>query len=206
MKAGHQVLLVSRASDRLTRLSDELGAKALAIDLAAEPDFTPLVDWMNDPSDGERVLVNNAGIAQFGDFATSPLTDHLAQIQLNLLSMISITYAVLPSMLQRGSGLIVQNLSIAATTTFAGAEAYSASKAGALAFSNSLRESYRRQGIRVSCVLPGATDTPIWGEQSPPREDMLRPEAVAETFLSVIEAPADRMIEAITVTPIKGVL
>lgn len=76
-------------------------------------------------------------------------------------------------------------------------------------FANVIREEYRKQGIRVTNVFPGATNTPIWGTdptQGPPREKMLSARAVAEAIFGVIALPSDRVVEEILVTPPDGVL
>jgi short-subunit dehydrogenase len=211
-KKGHSLVLVARRADLLLEVAREcleLGAAAATaapLDLGEPSQATRLADHLQHLPAGEQVLVNNAGVAQFGDFATSSWIDHSRQIEVNLLGLMASTHALLPGMLADGSGLIVNVLSIAATHVFPGAEAYSASKAGALAFGRSLSASYRRQGIRVTQILPGATDTPIWGEGGPDRNQMLSPDAVARVIRDVVEASPDRVMDEVTVTPPFGIL
>jgi len=211
-KKGHSLVLVARRADLLLEVAREcleLGAAAATaapLDLAEPSQATRLADHLQHLPTGEQVLVNNAGVAQFGDFATGSWIDHSRQIEVNLLGLMASTHALLPGMLADGSGLIVNVLSIAATHVFPGAEAYSASKAGALAFGRSLSASYRRQGIRVTQILPGATDTPIWGEGGPDRNQMLSPDAVARVIRDVVEASPDRVMDEVTVTPPFGIL
>jgi short-subunit dehydrogenase len=105
-------------------------------------------------------------------------------------------------------GTIVNNLSMAAVHTFAGMSAYNASKAGALGFTNVLREDLRKRGIRVLALLAGATDTGIWDQFWPeaPREKMISPETVAQAVLHAIAVPAKASIEEIRIGPTAGVL
>jgi len=117
-----------------------------------------------------------------------------------------VTRAALP--LMRAGGTIVNNLSIAATQVFTGMSAYNASKAGALAFTNVLREELREKRIRVLALLPGATDTEIWQQFWPdaPRERMVSTDVVAEAVLHAVNAPANTAIEEIKIGPTGGAL
>ena len=157
---------------------------------------------------GELVLVNNAGFAEFGDFHESDVDGAAAMVDVMLSGTMRATHAVLPLMLADGKGTVVNVLSLAATTEFAGAAAYCAAKAGALMFSRVLSKEYRQRGVRVTSILPGSTDTPIWDpmETHPPREEMLPAAAVAEAVRDAINAPRDRAVDEIVLTPPKGIL
>jgi NAD(P)-dependent dehydrogenase (short-subunit alcohol dehydrogenase family) len=153
------------------------------------------------------ILINNAGIAH----------PHLAIDQLpfalwkdvmatNLDGMFLVTRAALPLM-KRG-GIIVNNLSIAATRVFAGSAAYNASKHGALGFSRTLREELRPRGIRVIGLLPGATDTDIWKTLWPqaPRRKMMSPKTVAEAVVCAITLASRATVETLEILPTSGTL
>ena len=100
------------------------------------------------------VLINNAGLAQPNAHIDQTFAGNWrAAIDTNLTGAFLCTRAALPLM-RRGS-TIVNNVSIAATTLFAGMAAYSASKAGLLSFTNTLREEMRARGIRVIAFTPG---------------------------------------------------
>ena len=115
---------------------------------------------------------------------------------------------VLPWMLHLGKGQIVNVLSIAAEVPFSGGAAYGAAKAGMLHFGRALAAEYRSKGIRITSLLPGSTDTPLWEgkEWVPPREDMLSSHAVAEMIRDLIRMPSDRTIDHLVLMPPKGVL
>lgn len=153
------------------------------------------------------ILINNAGIAQ-PDFRVENLPLPIWQdvIETNLTGMFLVTQAGLAFM-GRG-GTIVNNLSIAANRVFAGSAAYSASKHGALGFTNTLREELRGKGIRVIGLLPGATDTAIWNTLWPqaPRKKMMSAETVAEVVVSVILLPANATVENLEILPTTGTL
>jgi NAD(P)-dependent dehydrogenase (short-subunit alcohol dehydrogenase family) len=153
------------------------------------------------------ILFNNAGVAHaLAPVDELPVEAWKEVIDTNLTGMFLVTRAALP--LMSAGGTIVNNLSVAAVHTFAGMAAYNASKAGALAFTNVLREDLRKRGIRVLALLAGATDTGIWEQFWPqaPREKMLAPETVAEAILHALTIPAKASIEEIRIGPAAGVL
>jgi short-subunit dehydrogenase len=109
--------------------------------------------------------------------------------------------------LRRGS-TIVNNVSIAATTVFAGMSAYGASKAGLLSFTNTLREEMRPRGIRVIAFTPGATNTEIWKQfwKDAPREKMMAAESVADALVAALCLPANATVQDLVITPTGGAL
>jgi NAD(P)-dependent dehydrogenase (short-subunit alcohol dehydrogenase family) len=153
------------------------------------------------------ILINNAGIAH-PQLAVDQLPFALWKnvMATNLDGMFLVTQAALPLM-KRG-GIIVNNLSIAATRVFAGSAAYNASKHGALGFSHTLREELRPKGIRVIDVLPGATDTDIWKTLWPqaPRGKMMSPKTVAEAVVCAIRLASRATVETLEILPTSGTL
>lgn len=104
--------------------------------------------------------------------------------------------------------VIVNNLSVAAHQPFTGMSAYSASKAGALALTNTLREELRGQGIRVLGLIPGAVDTDIWQQFWPeaPREKMVSTEDVARAVVLALAMPKNTSVDEIRIGPASGTL
>ena len=153
-------------------------------------------------------LVNAAGSAAFAPLGEMVEADVLSQFAVNLIGPAALCRLVLPAMRRAGGGRIVNVLSIAARHAFAGAAPYGASKAGLLQFGKSLALEVRGEGIQVSAVLPGATDTPLWdgGSSVPDRAEMLRPEAVAEAIRDILLLPDDRAVDELVLMPPKGVL
>ena len=153
------------------------------------------------------ILVNNAGVAH----PSLPVEKLLYKIwkkvvDTNLTGTFLVTHACLP-LIKRG-GVIVNNLSIAATQVFANSSAYCASKQGALGLTSVLREELRPRGIRVIALLPGATDTDIWNALWPdaPRTKMMSAETVASVVLSALEVPAQAAVEELKILPATGTL
>ncbi len=106
------------------------------------------------------VLVNNAGLMTGGLLEEQDVADMYAMFQVNLVAVAHLTRRVLPGMLARGAGVIVNNASISAYAHLPAASTYAASKAGVVAFSEALRRELRGTGVRVlHLVTPGvATD------------------------------------------------
>src|SRR6266851_3983261 len=163
-----------------------------------------LVRGLHKPLD---ILINNAGIGHpHRTVGELPYPTWMEVIDTNLNGLFLITQAAL-AVMKRG-GTIVNNLSIAAERVFPGSAAYSASKHGALGFTNALREELRPKGIRVIALMPGATDTAIWDTLWPkaPRRKMMSAETVARTVVDALRLPENTSVEKIVVMPSRGTL
>jgi NAD(P)-dependent dehydrogenase (short-subunit alcohol dehydrogenase family) len=163
-----------------------------------------LVRGLHKPLD---ILINNAGIGHPHRAVTDlPYPTWMEVIDTNLNGLFLVTQAAL-AVMKRG-GTIVNNLSIAAERVFPGSAAYTASKHGALGFTDTLREELRPKGIRVIVLMPGATDTAIWETMWPkaPRRKMMSAETVARTVVSALLLPENTTVETIVVRPSAGTL
>jgi len=212
-KEGHSLVLNARRENLLHELAEACLAQGAPNASVAAGDVTDQRTAQNIAAsagqlEGELVLVNNAGFAGFGEFHEADIEGAVLMVDVMLSGTMRTTHALLPLMLADGRGTVVNVLSLAANTEFEGAAAYCAAKAGALMFSRVLSREYRQKGVRVTSILPGSTDTPIWDgmESHPPREDMLPASAVAEAIRDAINAPRDRAIDEIVLTPPKGIL
>lgn len=212
-KEGHSLVLNARREKVLQELAEQCtaeGAKAVTVVAGdvTDPETSEKLAESALKMQGELVLVNNAGFADFGAFHETNIDQAVEMVDVMLSGTMRATHAMIPSMLQAGSGTVINVLSVSSTVEFPGAAAYCAAKAGAHMFSKVLSKEYRQQGIRVTSILPGSTDTAIWDgmAEHPPREDMLPVSAIAETVRDVINAPRDRSIDEIVVSPPKGIL
>ena len=109
-----------------------------------------------------EVLVNVAGITVFKDFLATTLDEFDEIIDTNLRGQIACIKSVLPSMVKRKRGWIINILSTASVKTFEGSAAYTATKSGLLGLAKVLREEMRRYNIKVVNVIPGPTETGMW--------------------------------------------
>lgn len=206
-----RLLLIARRQHLLEQVAEECRlAGARAVDTVAADVGTSsginAIERAAQGADGKLALVNNAGFAKFAPASSLSSADLEAIIRSNLIGLIETTRVVLPLMLAAGSGQIVNVLSVAAVWTFPNSSAYCAAKAGALAYTRCLSQEVRSQGVRVSSILPGATDTEIWssGDWKPPAEDMLSAREVAVAIQQILNLPEGQVIDELMLTPPKG--
>jgi 3-oxoacyl-[acyl-carrier protein] reductase len=211
-EAKYKVTILAREATRLQAAVDKLKSRGLLVesqvcDVTDANSVESAFARISAKHNQIHVLVNNAGIAHALASAEKLSLDTWKQvIDTNLTGTFLVTRAAL-SLMQSG-GTIVNNLSVAAIQPFAGMSAYNASKYGAYGFTQALREDLRKSGIRVLALLPGATDTDIWGQFWPdaPREKMVSPRTVAEAVVHAVSTPANISIDEIRLGPASGVL
>lgn len=126
-------------------------------------DHAALADTLIRIAEEEDVgaLINCAGITRVEPFLQQDPAVWHDLLQVNCLAPLTACQAVLPGMLRRGKGVIVQITSDSARSGAAGEAVYSASKSALVAFSKSLAQEVGRSGVRVNCVSPGAIETPM---------------------------------------------
>ncbi len=212
-REGAKVVLASRTQQDLETVASLVsahGGEALVVptDVTRTEAAETLVNRTLEAYGQIDILVNNAGIGVFETVADSDPAVWDQVVASNLKSTYLCSKYVLPSMLARRSGLIINVLSIAAKVAFPASSAYCAAKAGALAFTKVLAEEVRSENIRVTAVSPGSVDTPFWKEidAHPDLNLMLKPEHVAETILFVATQPDGMVTDEIVVTPPLGIL
>ena len=212
-QAGAKVVLASRTQHDLETAanlirSDDGEALVVPTDVTQADAVEALVNRTLAVYDQIDILVNNAGIGVFEMVADSDPEVWTQVVASNLKSTYLCSKYVLPPMLARQSGQIINVLSIAAKVAFKASSAYCAAKAGALAFTKVLAEEVRGENIRVTAVSPGSVDTPFWDkiEGHPDQNLMLKPEHVAEAILFVATQPTGVVTDEIVVTPPLGIL
>jgi len=155
---GGSVALVARSAERITELADELGGQAYPADLADLHEIPDLVKAIT--HDGPiDILVNNAGIEHVGWFVDRTLDEINQVVTLNLLAPMHLCRLVLPAMLERGSGHIVNVSSMAGVFAPPGLASYAASKAGLAHFTAGLRADLRDQPIDLTTVVLASVKT-----------------------------------------------
>jgi NAD(P)-dependent dehydrogenase (short-subunit alcohol dehydrogenase family) len=150
---------------------------------------------------GLDILVVNAGIARVGYVEEFEISDWLEVLNTNLNGAFYTVKAALPHI--REGGHIVFVGSIASKRAFPGWAAYCASKWGLLGFAKSLGEELKGK-IKVSTVLPGAVDTPLWEGIGGDRSRMLKAEDVAKVILNIVES--DGWIREVEILPKGGII
>jgi 3-hydroxy acid dehydrogenase / malonic semialdehyde reductase len=215
--AGRHVVLVDRNQDSLNRFAAELGATAhpVLLDIADQAAVDGLLGQIPDAFRPIEVLVNNAGhdIGGRTRFDQGSSDDWTDIIRTNLIGTMRVTRTVLPTMIARNAGHIVNISSINAVRIVPDMAAYSASKAGVRMFTETIRGELSETSIRVTEILPGLTRTGIIltryrGDRAKEKayfdqfKMALDPEDVARVIAFALEQPPHVQIAEIMVLPV----
>ena len=157
---GRRLVLVARRKDRLDALAAELGnARAIEVDLSLPGASDALMADLATHGEHVELLVNNAGFGLTGRFANLDGKRQRQMIDLNCGTLVELAHAVLPGMIERRSGDILNVASTAAFQPGPGMAVYFATKAFVLSFSEALHEEVKTTGVKVSALCPGPTAT-----------------------------------------------
>ena len=164
--AGASVALAARRADRLEALAAEIedaGSTALSIptDITNETDVDEMVGRTTEAFGGFDALVNSAGVMLPAPVERADPDDWRRMIEVNLLGTMNATRAALPALQADDGGHVVTISSDAIQSPSAGFGAYAATKAGVVAFSDSVRSEIADDGVRVTVVEPGVTNTEL---------------------------------------------
>jgi 3-hydroxy acid dehydrogenase/malonic semialdehyde reductase len=158
VKNGHQVVLAARRKDRLDALARELGESALpiAMDVTDKNSIEEALSMLPQSWRQIDVLINNAGLALNTKPAYEvPLEDWETMIATNIKGLVTMTHALLPAMVERGSGLVINIGSVAGRTPYPGGNVYGATKAFVEQFTLNLRADLVGTGVRATNIAPG---------------------------------------------------
>ena len=154
------MVLVARRRNELEALAEELGnARALVMDLGEPGAAAAVVADIADHGETVGTLINNAGFGLWGKFVALDGARQRAMIDLNVGTLVELCHAVLPGMIERKSGAILNIASTAAFQPGPSMAVYFATKAFVLSFSEALHEEVAKAGIRVTTLCPGPTKT-----------------------------------------------
>jgi short-subunit dehydrogenase len=172
---GYRVLAVARRGERLRALADEVEAGGGRLQ--------PLVADLSTPAGVEallaraaaleiELLVNNAGVASYGPFASASAERERGLVRLNVEAIVALTRGLIPQLLDRGRGGIINVASQMAFQPMPYFASYAASKAFVLSFSEALAEELRGTAVRVTAIAPGFVSTEfseVAGSREPER-------------------------------------
>ena len=153
---GHDIVLVARSADKLDGLAAELGSRRTTV-IAADLSQPGAVAAVHAQVPDVDVLVNNAGVGDFGPFADADLDKTLGMIQLNVTALTELTHRYVGGMVERGRGRVLNVASTAAFQPGPLMAVYYATKAYVLSFSEALAEELRGTGVTVTAMCPGPT-------------------------------------------------
>ena len=208
-REGAIVAICARTTEGLKTVKIEIeenGGRVFAsvCDVGDEAQVKGFIKGLSEVAGKINVLVNNAGVAFLGPVSDSETSKWEETISVNLTGAFLVTKHAL-SLMERGSH-IFNLVSIASKTGFPNWSAYCASKFGLLGFTNSLREELRGMGIKVTAVLPGPTDTPLWdglpGDWD--RKRMIEAKDVAKMIVNIYRQPKETLTEEVVILPTSG--
>ena len=205
---GARVVICGRNREDLDRVAEQItrsGGRALAVptDLGQRSHIDHLVNQTCDHFGPAEILINNAGVGWY-----KPLVEHSPEeidqtIAVNLSGLIHTCHAVLPKMIETGSGSIINIASDLGRRVIPNMAAYVAAKHGVMGFSGSLMREVKDKGIKVMTVTPGIIDTWFGGGQPGGREETwsLKPEVVAELVVTMLTQPTYVMMDEVAIHP-----
>jgi 3-oxoacyl-[acyl-carrier protein] reductase len=174
-------------------------AMYIAADLKLPFDCERLVKEVINNFGSLDILINNSGFGIFpSSFDLSSRELVIASVNVNLIGLMLVTSNALASM--TSGGHIINMSSMAAVKPFDGGAIYCASKAGVLAFSEALALELRSRGIKVTCIMPGTTDT-FLGRQFGNPDTMLQPEEVAHIVIDILKTNGNTLISRVEIRP-----
>ena len=161
---GAKLILTARRKDRLESLAAELAGKGTEVRIVlADLNEPAAAQQIYDATEGAGltvdILINNAGLGQFGAFESSPIDQELSQIRVNCESMVRLTRLIVPRMVERRRGWIMILASTASFQPVPYLTTYAATKAFDRFFSLGLAAEVARFGVKVTALCPGPTES-----------------------------------------------
>jgi len=150
------------------------------------------------------MLVNNVGIFEPGEIhkEADGALEHM--IDVNLYSAYYLTRELLPGMMARKKGYIINMCSIASFMSYPNGGSYTISKFAMLGFSKVLREEMKPYDIKVTAIMPGATWSASWADADYPDDRLMKPEDVAEAVIAILRMSPQSVVEEIIIRPQLG--
>jgi 3-oxoacyl-[acyl-carrier protein] reductase len=194
-KEGVHIGMIGLSMDNLEKVSAELAefgvnVAAAAADVADLESVTHAVEHIKSELGPIDILINNAGIAKFGGFLELTPEEWEKIIQVNLMGVYNVTRAVLPEMIERKTGDIINISSSAGQRGAAVTSAYSASKFAVLGLTEALMLEVRKHNIRVTALTPSTVATDLAFETNliaENRDNLMQPEDLAEMIVSQLK-------------------
>lgn len=208
---GHLLALCARTESELILLRDQIlkrtscpGIVIRALDVRNRSSLSEFANHVLEEFGHIDVLINNAGIFVPGKIVDETSGTYDMVLETNLHSAYFLTKSILPTMLKRKSGHIINICSVASIQAYPNGGSYAISKHALHGFGKTLREEVRSQGIRVTNILPGATWTDSWAGVDLPDDRLMGVHNVAQVVATAINLDDNAMVEEIIIRPIKG--
>ena len=208
VERGAQVAITATSDETLEtgvaalkKVSDPAAVLPIRADVRRHEQVEQALDTAVRHFGGLDVLVNNAGVGVFRPVADMTVEQWHRVIDTNVNGVFYSCHAALPHLRARGGGWIISVSSLAGVNSFPAAAAYCASKAALNAFSESLMQEVRHDGIRVSYVMPGSVRTDFMGTPGKDDEWKLAPDDIAQVVVDLIAHPARSLPSRVEIRP-----
>ncbi|HSV39134.1 MAG TPA: SDR family oxidoreductase [Nocardioidaceae bacterium] len=189
---GAKIVIGDIDADLVVREAAALGAEALGVELdVTDPDsFEKFIAAAEERFGVVDVLINNAGIMPIGAFLQEPTSLAARALEINVGGALNGMKTVLPTMVRRGKGHIVNVASVAGKSPVPGGLTYAATKAAVVSMTESARVEFAGKGVHFTCVMPSFTNTDlIAGTQGTKLVKTVEPEDVAQAIRKALEKP-----------------
>ncbi|OZI12638.1 oxidoreductase [Bacillaceae bacterium SAS-127] len=212
MEKGHNVLVIARREDRLAQFEGEHMMKA-AIDVTDKEALNQAIQVAEEKFGPVEAIVNNAGRMLLGDITTQDASEWKDMYDVNVLGLLNGMQAVLPSMIERKTGTIINISSIAGKKTFPDHAAYVGTKFAVHSMSENVREEVSKHNVRVMTIAPGVVETELlshtsddtikdnYNEWKQSINGGLNPNTIAETIYFAFSQPQHINIREIALAP-----
>lgn len=194
-KEGVHIGLIARTEKDLKQVAEQASALGIktayaAADVSDLAQVEKAISSLTEQLGQAEILINNAGIGKFGPLLEIDPADWKNVIDVNLMGMFYVTRTVLPQLIGKNGGDIVNISSMSGVKGTAGSSAYSASKFGVLGLTESLSQEVRKHNIRVFALTPSRVITEFGGTSEKPdasEEKFMQPEDIAEYIVAQLK-------------------
>jgi len=201
---GYSLVLHGSSIDSLNNIQAEFPeARLIPADLSIPEECSQLCDILKSLTPPD-ILINNAGTFLPGQIHNEAPGVFEKMISVNLASAYHISRALLPGMMERKSGMLVNMCSIASLVAYPSGGSYCISKFGLLGMSKVLREELKPFDIKVMSVLPGATYTDSWSGSGLPESRFISVSDLASLIFTACTLHSGAVVEELLVRPLQG--
>ena len=216
-KAGAKVAIGARRTDKLSELENEItknGGQAFSqkLDVTKKSDCDSFVNSVLEKWDGVDILVNNAGLMPLSFIKNLKVDEWDQMIDVNIKGVLYCTAAVIPHMLEKKSGHIVNISSVAGRIVFPSGSVYCATKHAVTALSEGIRQEFStRKNIRVTCIEPGVVSTELTNTitdeslkdfvENAKKMQSLSAQDIADAIIYAVEAPNHVNVNEVLIRP-----
>lgn len=194
-KEGVNLGLIARTESDLQKVVEEAekeGVRAAfaVADVSSLEEVEAAISALTEALGSADILINNAGIGKFGTVLETSPEDWKQVIDVNLMGMFYVTRTVLPQLVEKNGGDVINISSMSGLKGDPGSSAYSASKFGVLGFTQSLSQEVRKHNIRVFALTPSRVITEFAGSTEEPensQEKFMQPEDIAEYIVAQLK-------------------